>query len=82
MSMDRPRPIDYVHRGFKAKIDFLWADNNDPAPKGLIITIEYDEGVASIVEKFNFKNFEEAVIQGEWLVIADIDRRLGPTHED
>lgn len=83
MSLDRPLPVDYEYRGFKAKIDFLWGADSDPAPTGLKITIENDDGpVISIVEKSNFNNLEEAVIEGKALVINDTDRRSNSSHDD
>jgi hypothetical protein len=83
MSVDRPYPVDYEYRGVKAKIDFLWGADSDPAPTGLKITIQNDEGgITSIVEKHHFNNLEEAVIEGKALVVIEIDRISNSIHDD
>jgi hypothetical protein len=35
---ERPYPVNYVHpNGNRAKIDFIWGEQNNPAPVGLCV---------------------------------------------
>lgn len=77
--VDRPYPVDYEHRGVKAKIDFHWGADNDSIPKGLTISVD-NEGSPIIAsrEKAKYTSFEQARDHGIQLAKADIDRILGP----
>ncbi|MCS3418389.1 MULTISPECIES: hypothetical protein [unclassified Pseudomonas] len=77
--VDRPYPVDYEHRGVKAKIDFIWGADNDPVPKGLKITFDrVDDPVIALREKAHYSSFEQARDQGIKIARADINRVLGP----
>ncbi|MET1069963.1 MAG: hypothetical protein ABWY28_18325 [Pseudomonas prosekii] len=77
--VDRPHPVDYEHRGVKAKIDFYWGDDSDSVPKGLRVTVDSaDSPVIALREKANYSSFEQARDHGIELAKADIERILGP----
>lgn len=76
MSQAKGRPDDmvYIHsNGTKAKIAFLWGDQDNPVPKGLDITIRFAAKVAHDFkfhcEHVEYQNMDQARKQG--LILAE-----------
>jgi hypothetical protein len=77
--VDRPYPVDYEHRGVKAKIDFEWGSESDSVPTGLRIAVEIKERRAEAIrENAKYNSFDEALARGKALARLDIDLTLGP----
>ncbi|TWR67291.1 hypothetical protein [Pseudomonas grimontii] len=78
LAVDRPYPVDFVHRGVAAKIAPQWGDSVNTIPVGVAIHIDHAnyKGLA-IVEKAQYSSYEAAIDRGREVAKDRIDHALG-----
>ncbi len=74
---ERPYPVNYVHpNGNRAKIDFIWGAQNNPAPVGVCVWgKDGNEHVLLSKEDWPWSTFDEAMMRGIRLATKWCERR-------
>lgn len=74
---ERPYPVNYVHpNGNRAKIDFIWGEQNNPAPVGLCVWgKDGDEHILLSQENWQWGTFDDAMMRGIRLATKWCERR-------
>lgn len=78
LAVDRPRPVNFEHRGIQTKIAPAWDIDDDSVPAGVYVHIDHADwkNIAAFLGG-PFASYDEAVLKGKELAVDRIEHLFG-----